>query len=110
MPHPRRRCRFGIRLQLAVGWWRIRLRFPPRRYGSWRLWFWLALLGTPLGYVLSLPVVVYLFERFDLDGGMLEKVLEIYYLPLIYLLEYWPWFGEALEWCLELLQFLFGDA
>lgn len=108
MPSTRRRSfRFNVRLQLAVGWWRIRLRFPPRfRHG----WLWLLLLGAPFGYVLSLPIVVYLYSRFEITGGRwLEPFLELYYLPLIWLAENLPWLEAFLDWCIEVLEFLFGE-
>lgn len=108
MPLRRRPFRFGFRLLLAVGRWRFRLRFPSRTCRSWRVWIWLVVLGMPFGYVFSLPVIVYLLSRFDLNSGILEDLLELYYLPLIYVIEYWPWLEEALEWCVEILELLFG--
>lgn len=106
-PARRRRFRFSMRLQLALGWWRIRLRFPPRfRRG----WLWLVLIGAPFGYVLSLPIVVYLYSRLEIaGGGWLEPFLELYYLPLIWLAENWPWLETFVDWCVEALEFVFGE-
>lgn len=107
-PTGRRRFRFGVRLQLAAGWWRIRLRFPPRVRRGWLV---LLLLGAPFGYVLSLPIVVYLYSRLEIaGGGWLEPFLEIYYLPLIWLAENWPWLETFVDWCVETLEFVFGES
>jgi hypothetical protein len=109
MPRRPRPFRLGIRLQLAIGWWRIRMRFPPRAVGSWRFWLWLLVFGMPFGYVLSLPIVVYLFERLNLGGGVVERVLEFYYLPLIWLMQVWPGLESFMEWSVEVLEFCFGE-
>lgn len=106
-PARHRRFRFSMRAQLALGWWLIRLRFPPRfRRG----WLWLVLLGAPFGYVLSLPLVIYLYSRLEIaGGGWLEPFLELYYLPLIWLAKNWPWLETFVDGCVEALDFVFGE-
>lgn len=67
------------------------------------------LLGAPFGYALSLPLVVYLFEKHHLGGGVLEQVLVVYYLPLIWVAENWSWFEFFLERSVDLLEVVFGE-
>lgn len=96
-----------MRIQLALGWWRIRLRFPPQ---GRRGWLWLVLLGAPFGYVFSLPLVIYLYSRLKIaGGGWLEPFLELYHLPLIWLAENWPWLETFVDGCVEVLEFAFGE-
>lgn len=102
-----RRFRCGLRMQFAVGWWRFRVRFPPRR---WRGWMLLLLIGAPLGYFASFPLVVYLFERLGIElPGWAEQVLIVYYMPIIFLVEICPWLEAAFGTAVEVLEFCFGE-